>query len=276
MDSFKEKLSNLRPLATGGQKEVFSAVHSDYGNVVLKIIKKTGDSLERAKREIRAVALINSLNVPKIYEHNCNENSASQIWLLEERIQGSNLRELILKGKHFTLSDVLRFLDTMLTIISVAESKSLIHRDIKPENIILDLSGNFWLIDFGISRHLDLKSITPSNNPYGLFTIGYASSEQFRNLKKDIDSRSDLFSIGIVSYELLNGVNFYIQNTNGDPFKVIKKLETESLPVFKIDGDKSYQLAAFIRLLGDHRRSRRPKDGQSALQIFEAVKITIR
>ncbi len=49
MDRFKEKLSDLRPLAIGGQKEVFSAVHSDYGNVVLKIIKKTGDSLERAK-----------------------------------------------------------------------------------------------------------------------------------------------------------------------------------------------------------------------------------
>lgn len=62
---------------------------------------------------------------------------------------------------------------------------SLVHRDIKPLNIILDNKGKFWLLDFGIAKHLDLVSITPTNNPFGPFTLGYASSEQFRNFKKD-------------------------------------------------------------------------------------------
>lgn len=270
----KNKLSNLLKLPSGGQKDVYSAKHVDYGDVVYKIIKLNSDSLERTKREIRAVLILESSHIPKIYEHNCNSGEKN-IWLVEEYVKGKNLRELILSGKTFSINEVVLFIETILSVIVLSESENIIHRDIKPENIILDEDGKFWLLDFGISRHLDLKSITPTNNPYGLFTIGYASSEQFRNFKKDIDSRSDLFSIGIVAYELIKGENFYMQNTNGDVFKVIKKLENESLPNIRLNGDSKFQLSAFIKLLGDHRRNRRPRSAEEALKIFETVKKTL-
>lgn len=271
----KNKLSNLLKLPSGGQKDVYSAKHIDYGDVVYKIIKLNNDSLERTKREIRAVSILESSHIPKIYEHNCNSGEKN-IWLVEECIKGKNLRELILSGKTFNINEVVLFIETILSVIVLSESENIVHRDIKPENIILDEDGKFWLIDFGISRHLDMQSITPTNNPYGLFTIGYASSEQFRNFKKDIDSRSDLFSIGIVAYELIKGENFYMQNTNGDVFKVIKKLENESLPNIRLDGDSKFQLSAFIKLLGDHRRNRRPRSAEEALKIFETIKQTLR
>ncbi len=275
MENPVNKLRKIVPLLSGGQKEVYRAIHDDYGPVVFKKIKPNKDGLERTKREIKAVEQINSSHIPKIFEHNC-DSSEKSIWLIEERIQGENLRHLILNGKKFITAEIVLFIETMLEQIVLAESVNIVHRDIKPENIILDVYGKYWLLDFGISRHLDLASITPTNNPFGLFTIGYASSEQFRNFKKDIDSRSDLFSIGIVAYELIKGSNFYMHGTNGDVFKIIKKLETESLPNIQIEGDTKFQLTAFIKLLGDHRRSRRPRNAFEALQIFNAIKPTIK
>lgn len=269
-------LSDLKPLLVGGQKEVYTGRHTLHGQIVFKKIKLKKDSLERARREIRAVELIKSSSVPKIFEHNCDESNPQNIWLIEEFIDGRNLRELLLSGETFELKDVVSFIDTVLEVLAKAEEFNLIHRDIKPENIILDKDNKFWLLDFGISRHLDLDSITPSANPYGLFTIGYASSEQFRNFKKDIDSRSDLFAVGVVAYELLNGSNFYMENSNGDVFKIIKKLESESLPHLALIGDLQFQLSAFIKMLGDHRRNRRPRTAKEAIAIFAAVKETLK
>lgn len=274
MDKLIKKLSNIKQLPAGGQKEVYSASHQEYGKVVYKKIKLNSDSLERTKREIRAVSLLDSPNIPRIFEHNC-DSGGNNLWLIEEFVDGENLRHSILTGRIFNIKEVVLFIETLLKIIVLSESKNIIHRDIKPENIILDKKGKFWLLDFGISRHLDLQSITPTNNPYGLFTIGYASSEQFRNFKKDIDSRSDLFSIGIVAYELIKGENFYTQGTNGDVFKVIKKLENESLPNIRLDGDDKFQLSAFIKLLGDHKRNRRPRNAEEALKIFNTLKKTL-
>lgn len=222
-----------------------------------------------------AVSLLNSDFIPKIYYHNCNEPNPNPLWMIEEFVTGKNLRKSIQGGQQFSLVDICNFLEIMLDITILSDQYNLVHRDIKPGNIMLDEDGKFWLLDFGISRHLDLDSITDSNSPFGVFTLGYASSEQFRNLKKEIDIRSDLFSIGVVAYEMIQGENFYVKDSNNDVFKIIKKLENNSLPTLAITGDSQFQLSAFIRLLGDHRRYRRPRNAIEAKEIFMAVKSTL-
>lgn len=270
-----EQLTNINPLKPGGQKEVLSAYHPSYGDVVYKKIFQKSDSFERTKREIRAVSLLNSPSIPKIYQHNCQETDPEFIWLLEQKINGSNLREVLQTGKTFNIKDIVNFLDTMLSITVESENNNLVHRDIKPENIMLDNSGKFWLLDFGIARHLDLESITATNSPFGVFTIGYASSEQFRNLKDEIDIRADLFSIGVVCYEMLKGENFYVSDTNNDILRILKKLENSSLPPLRIEGDIQFQLSTFINIIGDHRRTRRPRTAREALLIFNTLKDTL-
>lgn len=266
-------LSGITPLKKGGQKETFLATHIDFGEVVFKKILTHSSSLERTKREIRAVSLLSDNPfVPKIHAHNCDEENPQFIWIIEEYVSGSNLRDLIVNGKTFTIQDIVRFLDTMLSISVSSEQQNLVHRDIKPENIMMDSNGDFWLLDFGIARHLDLESLTKSNAPFGLFTVGYASSEQFRNLKKMIDIRADLFSIGVVCHELLQGENFYVSQSDNDIFKVIKKLENNSLPPLRIEGDSQFLLSTFISLLGDHRRNRRPQSAREAQLIFDGLK----
>ena len=269
------RLTNITQVQGGGQKEVYFADHPEKGSVVFKKVFPKDDSIERSKRELRAVRIINSANIPVIYFHNCDELLPNPLWIIEQRISGTNLREVLKTGKSFSIHEICNFLETMLNLAILSEKNNLVHRDIKPENIMLDEKGKFWLLDYGIARHLDLKSITDSNSPFGVFTLGYASSEQFRNLKKDIDIRSDLFSIGVVAYELLQGENYYIKDTGNDVFQIIKKLENFPLPAQVIRGDTQFQLSAFIRLLGDHRRNRRPKSAFQAKEIFTSILPTL-
>lgn len=269
-----DKLSNIEPLARGGQKEVYHAIHTDFGRVAYKVIKSGSDIFERTKREIRAVSLLDHPNIPKIYDHNCDQNNGD-LFIVEEFIEGKTLRKILSDGKRFVINEITEFLDVMLDIAVLAESKSLVHRDIKPENIMIDADNKIWLLDFGIARHLDLESLTQTDEPFGLFTLGYASSEQFRNFKKEIDIRADLFSIGVVVHEMLTGLNFYRKDTN-DPLMILKRIEKFSLPPLRIEGDVQFQLSTFIRMIGDYRRTRRPRNAKEALDIYNSVKTTLR
>lgn len=264
-------------IGKGGQKQVYKAVNLEDDNpVVFKVLKPNTDTLARVKREILAVNAINHAHVPKIFETNVDHviDSDKLIWIVEEFIDGDCLRDILKSGTIFTLSEIVEFLDIMFSILEKTEAQNIVHRDIKPENIIIDRHGKYWLIDFGISRHLDLESITLTHAPYGLFTIGYSAAEQFRNRKKDIDIRADLFSLGVVATEMIQGYNPYLHNAT-DILQVIKRIEQQPLPALRIAGDDRFLMAKFIKILGDNRLSRRPKSIDEAKQIFSVVKPTL-
>jgi len=264
-------------IGKGGQKHVYKAIDLDTGeNLVFKVLKVKGNILERLKREVRAVDIIDSNHIPKIFESNVNivSEAESLIWLVEEFIDGDSLRTILQSGRTFSLSEVVEFINVMFLILEKAEKHNIVHRDIKPENIMIDVQGEYWLIDFGISRHLDLESITITHAPFGLFTIGYSAAEQFRNRKKQIDIRADLFSLGVVATEMIQGYNPYLHKAS-DILQVIKRIEQKPLPALRIDGDDRFLMAKFIKILGDNRLSRRPKTIRDAIKIFDIVKSTL-
>jgi serine/threonine-protein kinase len=266
------------PIGKGGQKQAYIADVDGYDfSLVLKIIFPSSDSLDRIKREIRAVECIRHENIPQIFESNIDSvtDSSQIVWLLEERVHGQSLRTIIQNQYVFTLKNVVNFLDVMLSVLEVTEKNNIVHRDIKPDNIMLDDDGKYWLLDFGIARHLDLESLTLTNSPFGLFTVGYSASEQFRNRKKDIDIRADLFSLGVVVTEMIQGYNPYLHEAN-DILQVIKRIEQYPLPALRINGDDQFMLARFIKMLGDNRISRRPSSVAEAQKIFEIVKSTLK
>jgi len=282
---FERKLNKLNIqinieelIGKGGQKHVYAAkMGKDLQPAVFKIMIPSENTIERVKREIRATTLIDHPNIPKILNTNVDNQLDSEelIWIIEEFIEGSTLRKLLTDGKTFNIHEIISFLDTMFSILIKSEGLSIVHRDIKPENILVDPEGNFWLIDFGISRHLDLKSITSSNAPIGPHTLGYSASEQFRNRKRDIDIRADFFSLGVVAAEMIIGQNPYWEGTH-DILQLIKKIEHQPLPILRIEGDSQYFLARFIKTLGDNRASRRPLNVDSAIKIFALVKDSLR
>lgn len=263
-------------IGKGGQKQVYKVSDNQNNEFVFKVLIPNYDSIERLKREILAVKIINHENIPKVIDSNVESvNNLNEIvWLIEEYIEGESLRDELNKGKLFPLPEVVHFIDTILSILEISESNNIVHRDIKPENIIYATSKKFWLIDFGISRHLDLKSITESNSPFGQFTFGYSASEQFRNRKKEIDIRADLFSLGVVIAEIIIGYNPYLKDTN-DIIQVIKNIENQPLPLLRIKGDSQFFLAKFIKTLGDNRISRRPRTIKETVSLFNIVKATL-
>ena len=197
-------LSNINLLAQGGQKIVFSAIHPSDGDVVLKIIHPS-QNLEGVRREILAVQRIGSARVPQILEvGQINTQMGPSVWIREQRIIGVSLRERLQQGP-LTIGELLRLGVQTLEALAEAERVSIVHRDVKPENIMVDVNGNYWLLDFGISRHLAMSPLTPMTSPFGKFTLGYAPPSNFVTSRMRLTRGPTCSPSGSCSMSVLRG-----------------------------------------------------------------------
>lgn len=260
-------LSNLRYLKAGGQKSVYAAIHATHGNVVLKLIStQPGD--ERILREIEIVSQNTFPHVPRILEFgHCTIQAADQLYLVEQQIEGEDLRNLLLRDGKIPFSQVLHCLSQLLETIETLEAAHIVHRDIKPENILLDGNGDFWLLDFGIARDLENVSITATSSQFGPFTLGYAPPEQMFNMKSMEDSRCDLFALGVTAYELFSGRHPFANHAQSVA-EVITRVSTESPPRLLLDEDPLGQITGFVQTLMQKVQSLRPPDARSARAWF--------
>ena len=265
------QLTGLAPLGSpSGQKEVLRA-ELGTENVVLKLIKKNPLDQSRTEREITAAVKLSCSYVPRVFEQGQRAvGTEDRVYIIEQRIDGDTYRAQLRRAPKRPVSEVLGIMETLLLACMDFETVKMVHRDIKPENLMVDSTGKLWVIDFGIVRFLDEVSLTPTGNHFGLFTPGYGAPEQVRNLKTDIDIRADLFSIGVVAYEALNGSNPYIVGKR-DPLEVINHVLTRDLTPLVIPGDSDGDLADFIAELTARYPSRRPQSAAEALQWFTPV-----
>jgi len=188
-----------RRLGGGGQKVVYAVRDQKRGIIVIKVGGyRSPQALERARREFSILSEIDSQYFPKQYGFEVLEQQ--RYLISEEFIDGSPLHD------HFA-----DFCDERLVVglavqlvqgLTELWNKRIVHRDIKPANIMITASGP-KIIDLGIARLLDATSLTYTMAPIGPCTPAYASPEQLRNNKRDIDHRSDQFSLGIVLVQLL-------------------------------------------------------------------------
>lgn len=268
------QLENITKLKVGGQKAVYDAVNAEHGNIVLKIVLHDGND-PRILREIELVKNNSFPNVPSIYKvGTIGFNNSSFIYIFEQRITGTDLRAVLDTNGKLSLIVVLKFLDNMLNTVVKLEERGVVHRDIKPDNILCDAQENYWLIDFGIARDLKNISLTATSANFGPHTAGYAAPEQYRNLKRLIDSRTDMFSIGVVAYEMLHGFNPFIKGANSI-LDVYMKTESFSEDPLAITGDKNNELAGFIQTLMQKNHTFRPPTAKMALAWFKEVVKTI-
>jgi serine/threonine-protein kinase len=268
-----ESLNDLAFLAKGGQKIVLSGNHQQHGNIVLKLIQKHKE--ERLDREIKATQLVDAIWVPTIHNKGTVETPMGEyIWILEQRIDGESLKTRLAKHKTLSFALALKLCDQILKTLALAEQQRIVHRDIKPDNIIVDINNNFWLIDFGIARHLDMDSLTETRREFGVFTLGYSAPEQVRNKKDKIDNRADLFSLGVVLYESLTGQNPFLQNAK-DRFEVINRVERLQLPKLNLKEDIESSFSDFISTLIQKHPTQRQKNIQEAQDWFGEIKETL-
>lgn len=263
-------IEELVPLSSGGQKIVFRGLLSGE-QVVLKLIKRADQEEERLEREIEAAAKLECDYVPKVLDWGRKVVSGEdQFFVIEEFIGGENYRTILEREPVQSLTWVLKLTDVLLSACCDFEAARIVHRDIKPENLIVDRDGKIWVIDFGIVRFLDAPSLTSTTKRFGFCTLGYGPPEQMRNNKPEIDSRADLFAVGVVVHESLSGSNLYYAGKR-DQIEIIRHVCDRDLPRLRIEGDDAGEFADLIAALTARYPSRRPQTAEAAFTWFREV-----
>ena len=268
----QEEFEKIELMARGGQKIVFDGVHNSYGETVIKLYFQLNDP--RSLREIQIERDLNLSMVPKIYETGTIEYEGTEtLYIIEQKVKETELRKVLESGKRFSLEEAVTFLEQGLEFIACIENKGIVHRDIKPENIIRADDGRIFFLDFGIARILGADSLTRTGAMMGPHTPGYAAPEQFNNLKKEIDSRADIFSLGVVTYECITGKNPFREGSI-NALEVLQKTETITPVQYSIKGDTQSQFMALLGAMMGKYPSRRPRTAKQAIDWLKVAKKT--
>ena len=252
-----------------GQKQALLVKHNSYGLVMLKIVDGNN---ERVKREIQIVSENNFENVPRIMEVNEFEVSGQKgLYIFEEYIEGESLRSYIDNNK-MGLEEALKLTEQILKIIVQMEKRHIVHRDIKPDNILRSKSGEWYLIDFGIARALDMNSLTLTAMQIGPHTPGYGAPELFQYTKNYIDSRADIFSLGVVVFEAVTRTHPFIRGDEVDLNEVWYNTVTIIPQSVEIEGDVDMQFIGLLQTYMQKHITRRPDTAEKALAWFDNVK----
>lgn len=188
----------------GGMADVYRAVDlTDDKVVAIKILKdECRDNEELVRRfsnESRAISVLNHSNIVKVFDVSVNEKVH---YIVMEYISGITLKEYIeQRGEPLTFKEVVHFTSQVLLALQHAHDKGVIHRDIKPQNIMILEDGNIKVMDFGIARLARSEIHTAGEQAIG--SVHYISPEQAQG--EDTDMRADIYSTGIMMYEMLTG-----------------------------------------------------------------------
>lgn len=263
----KLSLKNVTLLKSAGQKDVYRATSSNFGDVVIKIIKPNQNT-ERIEREIEIIERLKDINTSIIYQHgNIECEKGNFKYIIESFISGICLKDYMEEVKLLSYEEVIDFLRQLLNIIKILEQNNIVHRDIKPDNIIKN-DNQYFLIDFGIARDLDKVSLTPTASTIGPATVMYAPMEQIENMKELIDSRVDLYSTCLLAYEMLTGKNPYYEEGDNLP-QIMRKIEKGEFE--ELDNDTYKEINEFIHTCMNKYPTRRPQYGEDALAWFEDI-----
>jgi len=265
-------LKIIKTYPESGQKMVYLVNHETWGIVMLKIIKRMD---ERIRREIDIVNQHNIPGVPKIKEiSSFHYNGEEHFYLFEEYIDGETLSDMLKRGP-LGLTQSLRLFESLLIVVAKIESLGIVHRDIKPDNIICAKIGGYRLIDFGIARNLNLTSLTLTVAAVGPHTPGYGAPELFQYNKAKINSKADLFSVGVVIYQAIFGRHPFITGKEADINEIWYKTVTVIPKDDLISGDTDSQLIGLIQTLMQKQVSKRPPSAEKALEWYYAVLSTL-
>src|SRR5262245_22758442 len=168
--------------------------------------------MARFKNEAKAAGRLLHPNIVSVYEYGEDEANA---FIAMEYVDGTGLREYLSRKATFDLGQIVAIVSQVLEALDFAHERGVVHRDVKPANLILTASGAIKVADFGIAR-IDTSNLTNAGMVMG--TPSYMSPEQCQG--KDIDRRSDLFSTGVVLYELLTGEKPFAGSIEAIAFKI--------------------------------------------------------
>jgi Tol biopolymer transport system component/predicted Ser/Thr protein kinase len=216
----------LEQIGVGGMATVYRAYQPSMDrDVAIKVLphylSEDKQFAERFQREAHAIAKLEHPHILPVHDYGeCD----GVTYIAMRYVQAGTLKELMSKGR-LSLDEINRLIGQIGSALDYAHSQGVIHRDIKPSNVLIDPQGNTYLTDFGLARMLEAsQQLTASG--VGLGTPAYMSPEQGQGIK--VDHRSDIYSLGVMLYEMATGRVPYEAET---PMAVVLKHITEPLPL---------------------------------------------
>jgi len=227
----------LSPLGAGGMGEVYRARDTRLGrDVALKVVHprlaSDPERLSRFEKEARAAAQLDHPNILVVHDVGTHEGSP---FIVSELLQGESLREKL--GAPLPPKKAVDYAVQIAHGLAAAHEKGIVHRDIKPENVFVTKDGHVKILDFGVAKLLpsfeasgvDTETPTASATQPGtaVGTVAYMSPEQIRG--QPVDARTDLFSFGVVLYEMLSGKRPFQRETPAETMTAILREEPADL-----------------------------------------------
>jgi serine/threonine-protein kinase len=271
----------LTALGKGGMGEVYLAEDTRLGrNVALKFLSGELIDDERAKRQLikeaQAVAMLDHQNICAVYGI---EEYDGHSFIVMQYVEGETLAHLIRSGK-LQLAQILPLAQQIVSALAEAHAHGIVHRDIKPSNIMVTPSGHVKVLDFGLAKMLwperDASGVAPdpvslaSSSELIAGTVAYMSPEQLRAEK--LDGRSDIFSFGVLLYELIVGKNPFACASDAETISAI--LTSKPRPLGRLAPGMTYEVGRIAGRCLEKGREQRYQSAAELLPVLDKVRRT--
>jgi serine/threonine protein kinase len=244
-------------LGSGGMSTVYLALDEVLDRpVAVKLlhreISEEADQLERFRREARSAARLSHPNLVGVIDAGEDDGRP---YIVFEYIQGRTLKRRIQDEGPLPVDEAVAYAIEIGRGLTAAHARKLVHRDVKPQNVLIDPDGRAKVTDFGIARSLEQKGMTATGRVLG--TTDYVSPEQA--MGEDVDERSDVYSVGVVLYEMLSGeVPFQAETQVG----VAMKHVNEPMPDVQT---RRPEVSAAVASVVDRATTKDPRDRYSTV-----------
>jgi len=227
--------------------------------------------VNRFIREAKAAAALSHPNIVAVQDQGWNQNGVPAVFIVMELIEGHTLREYLNERGRFEIKDAINYLTPILSALAAAHDLGIVHRDMKPENILISKEGRVKIADFGLARGELIGSTMTAESSVVLGSVSYLSPEQVQ--RGVADSRSDVYAVGIVAFEMLTGEKPF---TGDSPIQIAYMHVNQEIPSLRSKRKEIPEaLDTLISKATDRDPDKRPRTAGEFLKSLESIQSEI-
>lgn len=256
-----------RVVGSGGMATIYAAIDLRLDRqVAVKImhshLAQDEQFVSRFIREAKAAASLSHPNIVAVLDQGWNQGGAPCVFIVMELIEGATLRDYLIEQGSLSPERALSIITPVASALAAAHKLGIVHRDIKPENILVSKEGRIKIADFGLARGALLGNTMTAESSVILGSVSYLSPEQVQ--RGVADARSDIYSLGIVLFEILTGQKPY---QGEDPVQVAIKHVNERVPApSTLKPGLSIEIDQLVLSATDIDPDKRPRDAVVMLE----------